>query len=343
MESKLASINILTYNGQKFIKDCLKSVLSQTYKNVEILVIDNGSKDKTIEIIKEISRGTKENQRVKLLLNKKNLGFSAGHNAGIKKSKGEYVFCLNQDLILDKDFIKEIVKEFEKNPKIGSVQGKIYQLNNHKKTKIIDTVGFNIFKTGKILDAGQGQYDSPSTGSGRESSIREVFGVNGVVPAYRRTGLNDVKLKHEYFDENFFAYAEDIDLAWRLRWKGWLSRFAPKAIAWHDRTSAKTSEGGWKLFRQVRKSQSFWIRKMGWRNQWLLFIKNQSFFNALKFLYWFMLRQVKLFLYLLFFEPKIIFSSIPEIISLFPKMLKKRRIIMKNRKISNREMAQWFK
>ncbi len=335
MESRLVSINILTYNGQKFIKDCLESVFNQTYKNVGILVIDNGSTDNTLEIISKFVLHSRIS--VGLIKNKKNLGFAAGHNIGIRNCKGDYIICLNQDLVLDKDFVKEVIKEFEKSPKIGSVQGKIYQLNNKKKTKIIDTVGSIIFKTGEVNDQGQGEKDK-----GQYDSLKEVFSVNGVAPAYRRTALNDVKLKHEYFDENFFSYAEDVDLGWRLRWRGWKTSFNPKAIIWHDRTSAKIATGGWSIFRKIRKSQSFWIRKMGWRNQWLLFIKNQSLPNAIRFLYWFLLRQVKFFFYLLFFEPKVLICIL-EIIKLLPKMLRKRRIIMKNRRINSVQICKWFK
>jgi len=337
MEPKLVSINILTYNGQKYIEDCLKSVLAQTYKDVEILVIDNASVDDTLKVISKIR------PKIRIICNNKNLGFAKGHNIGIRKSRGEYIVCLNQDLVLDKNFIQEIIKKFEKNSKIGSVQAKIYQLNNGQRTKIIDTVGFSIFKTGRVIDTGQGLKDKGQYDPLNASGQAEIFGVNGVAPAYRRAALNDVKLEEEYLDEDFFCYAEDIDLAWRMRWKGWKAILATKAVAWHDRTSAKESSGGWVTFRKIRKSQSFWVRKMGWRNQWFLFLKNQSLVNAIKFLYWFILRQTKLFLYLLFFEPKVIFSSIPEIIFLLPKMLKKRRIIMKNRRISNKEIGRWFK
>ena len=335
MESKLVSINILTYNSEKYIENCLNSVLTQTYPNVEVLVIDNNSSDDTVAKIQNLKFKI---QNFRFIENSINLGYTGGNNTGIKQSRGEYVVLLNPDVVLDKDFIKEINKSFEKNPKIGAIQAKIYQLNNHKKTKIIDTVGSIIFKTGEVNDQGQGEKDK-----GQYNSLKEVFSVNGVAPAYRRTALNDVKLKHEYFDENFFSYVEDVDLGWRLRWKAWKTGFNPNAIIWHDRTSAKIATGDWSVFRKIRKSQSFWIRKMGWRNQWLLFIKNQSFSNALKFLYWFTLRQTKLFLYLLFFEPKVILSSIPEIILLLPKMLKKRRIIMKNRRVSNKEMGKWFR
>lgn len=333
-ENKLVSINILTWNGENYIEDCLKSVFNQTYKNVEILVVDNASTDKTVEIIRKI----RMNSDIGIAINKKNIGFAAGHNLGIRNSKGEYILCLNQDVILHKDFVKNAVQIMEQNEKIGSVQGKIYQLNKGKKTNIIDTLGFEIFKSGEMIDVKQGQKDDP----GMNPGLR-IFGVNGVAPLYRQNALNDVELNKEYFDQDFFCYTEDIDLAWRMRWRGWKAVLCPKAILWHDRTSAKKLGKGYSDFIKLRKQQSFFIRKMGWRNQWLLFIKNQSFSNAIKFFPKFFLRQTKLFLYLLIFETRVIFSSVFEIIPLIPKMLKKRKTIMKTRKISNKEIGKWFK
>lgn len=330
-KNKLVSINILTYNSEKYIKDCLNSVLNQTYPNIEILVVDNASQDNSLKILEKFK------EEIKLIKNKKNTGYTGGNNLGMKNSRGEYIILLNPDVILDKDFVKEVVKAFEKDSKIGSVQGKIYQLNKGQKTKTIDTVGFTILKSGKILDTGQGIKDE-----GQYSNVKEIFGVNGNAPTYRREALNDVKLKDDYFDEDFFCYGEDIDLAWRMRWRGWKAVLANNALVWHDRTSSKTANAGWTVFKQVRKSQSLWMRKISWRNQWFLFIKNQSFFNAIKFLPWFILRQTKLFLYLLFFEPKVL-VCIKDIIKLLPKILKKRRIIMKNRKISNKQIGKWFK
>jgi len=316
--NKLVSINILTYNGEKWIEKCIKSVLEQTYPDIEILVIDNASTDNTLEKI----------QNIKTIKNEKNLGFSAGHNIGIKKSKGKYIFCLNQDIILDKDFVKNTVDLLEKDDKIGSIQGKIYQLNNGEKTDILDTMGFTVYKSGRIIDTGHGEKDfSSSLGTSLEP--KEVFGVNGVASIYRRTALNQVKLKEEYFDEDFFCYVEDVDLSWRLRRKGWKCVFAPNVIAWHDRTSSKSISGGWAEFRKTRKSQSLWLRRISWRNTWFAFIKNlplKSFFHPQ-----FLKRQIKFSLYLLFFEPKVLLAKF-EIIKLLPKMLKKRKIIMKNKK-----------
>ncbi|MFZ5559724.1 MAG: glycosyltransferase family 2 protein [Patescibacteria group bacterium] len=323
MDSKIVSINILTYNGQKFIEACLNSVLKQTYPNIEVLVVDNNSTDNTIEKVKEILREFKGNQRV--ILNKRNLGFAGGHNIGIRESRGKYIVCLNQDVVLDKDFVKYGVEATEEDKRIGSVQAKVLQLNNGIRTNIIDTVGFTVFKSGKILDTGQGEKDK-----GQYDSLIEIFGVNGVAPFYRREALNDVKLGKEYFDEDFFCYAEDFDLAFRFRWNGWKCIYSPKAILWHDRTSSKSAGGGWKEFRMIRKSQLLWMRKISWRNLWLAFIKNlplSSFFKLP-----FLKRQIKFFFYLFFFEPKVLFS-IFEIIKLMPRMLSKRKIIMKNKNV----------
>jgi len=319
--NKLASIIILTYNSAKYIENCLGSVFNQTHKNFEILVIDNNSKDETMSRIERIGN----NAKIELILNKENTGYAAGNNLGIRKSRGEYIFLVNPDVVLDTGFVKEIIDEFEKDSTVGSMQGKIYQLIGNQKTKIIDTLGFEVFKSGRIIDKGQGNKDN-----GKYDEKKEIFGVNGAVPAYRRRALNEVKLREEYLDEDFFCYVEDIDLAWRLKSMGWKSFFLPTAIAWHDRTSSKSISGGWKKFRETRKSQSLWMRKISWRNTWLLFVKNLPF--SWFFRPQFLKRQIKFFFYLLFFEPRVLFSVF-EIIKLLPKMIKKREVILSRKKI----------
>ena len=317
--NKLVSIIILTYNSEKYIEECLQSVFNQTYKNVEVIIVDNNSQDKTKGILRE-SKGN-----LKVIFNNKNLGYTGGNNIGIRESRGEYVIIINPDVILAENYIQEVINEFEQNVQSGSIQGKYYQLNNGIKTKIIDTVGFKFFKSGRVIDEGQGDEDV-----GQYEEKREVFGVNGNAAAYRRTTLNDIKYKEEYLDENFFCYAEDFDLAWRVKTRGWKCVYTPQAILWHDRTSSKTISGRWKTFRAIRKSQSLWIRKISWRNAWLTFIKNlplKSFFHPQ-----FLKYQIKFAIYLLFFEPKVLLAKF-EIIKLLPKMLKKRKIIMKNKKI----------
>lgn len=313
--NKLVSIIVLTYNSEKYIGDCLKSIINQTYRNTEILIVDSNSKDNSVEIAKRILEGYYGNQQI--ILNDKNLGYAKGNNLGIKQSKGEYIIILNPDVVLDKNFVQEVVGRFEENSKIGSIQAKVYQLNNNQATRIIDTVGFKFFKSGRIIDIGQGKEDET-----QYDKSSEIFGVNGTAPAYRRVALNSIRLKEEYFDEDFFMYVEDFDLAWRLNSRNWLAIFEPRAIAWHDRTSSKLISGGWKEFRKTRKSQPLWLRKISWRNMWLTYIKNlplKSFFCPQ-----FLKRQIKFSLYLAFFEPRVLLAKF-QIIKLLPKMLKKRK------------------
>ena len=134
MKNPLVSVNILTYNGENLIEQCLKSVLNQTYPNIEILVIDNASTDRTVE---EIRNPKHEIRNIRVIENKENLGFAAGHNLGIRESRGEYVLCLNQDVVLDKDFLKYGVEAMEKDGEIGSVQGKLLKIQNPKSKQLI--------------------------------------------------------------------------------------------------------------------------------------------------------------------------------------------------------------
>jgi len=319
--NKLVSIIILTYNSEGYIENCLQSIFAQTYRNIEVLVVDNNSKDNTVKIIENWKLKIENFKFIKNLIN---MGYTGGNNLGIKENRGEYVIILNPDVILDENYIKIIVEEFEKNPQAGSIQGKYYQLNNGIKTKIIDTVGFKFFKSGRVIDEGQGDEDI-----GQHEEKREVFGVNGNAAAYRRMTLNDIKYKEEYFDEDFFYCAEDFDLAWRAKNRGWKCIYVPQAILWHDRFSAKSVSGGWREFRKIRKSQSLWLRKMNWRNMWLAFIKNlplKSFFHPQ-----FLKRQIKFSFYLFFFEPRVLLAKF-SIIKFLPKMIKKRKLIIKNKK-----------
>jgi GT2 family glycosyltransferase len=319
--NKLVSIIVLTYNSEKYIEDCLNSVFAQTYKNLEVIVIDSASQDNTVKLI---GNWKLKIENFKFIENKFNLGYAKGNNIGIKESSGEYVVILNPDVTLDENFIQKIVDVFESDEKIGSIQAKVLQLNNGQKTKIIDTVGFKFFKSGRVIDIGQGEEDS-----GQYDNFKKIFGANGAVPAYRRIALNDIELKEEYFDEDFFCYVEDFDLAWRLNAQRWQSILEPQAIAWHDRTSSKSIGGGWKEFRRTRKLQSLWLRKISWRNIWLTFIKNlplKGFFHPQ-----FIKRQIKFAIYLLFFEPRVLLVKF-QILKLLPKILRKRKLIMKNKK-----------
>jgi len=340
------SIQIVTWNSLKFLPDCLESIFNQTYKDFSILVIDNASNDGTIEFLR------KNYPQIKILRNNKNLGFARAHNQGIKLSQGaDYIFIINPDIILEKDFLEKILKIIEKDKKIGAISGKLLkiytsepEINEKVKTKIIDSTGLKIFKSRRIIDRGEGELDQK-----QYEKIEEVFGLSGACLLLRLAALEDIKLKiencklkicEEYFDEDFFSYKEDIDLSWRLRLFGWKIIYFPEAIAYHYRQVFGTKNKIKEIIKR-RREKSPLVNYLSYRNHLFCLIKNDFLINFLKDLPFILFYEFKKFLYLIFFEQKTL-KAILEVFKKLPKMLKKRKYIMKNKKIFPKEIKKWM-
>ncbi len=344
----LVSVNILTWNAQKYIRQCLNGVFSQSYDKFEINIVDNGSKDNTVVILKE--EFLPKYKGIKLIENKNNIGFAQGHNQLIKISSGDLILSLNQDLILEKDYIKNSVSLF-KDKSIGAMQGKLYrfdwdknEIQQNEGKKIIDTTGLIILKSRRVINRGQGQPDL-----GLYENIEEIFGVDGAAPIYRRQALEDIKLpfifqsfNDEYFDSDFFSYLEDVDISWRLRLAGWKIVYNPKAIGYHGR-GAKDVKNIFNFFELflTRKNINSFVKKISWRNRRLMQLKNEFVLNILKDAPFWLIKEFLGLIYILFFEPQTL-KAIPEFFSMAPKALKKRKYIMNNLKVKPQDIRQWF-
>lgn len=348
----MVSISLLLYKPGVYLKPCLESIFRQSFRDFELLVIDNDSSDGTAQKAEEIlkSQGTEINWR--LIVNEKNSGFAAGQNQGIWESKGEFILLLNQDAVLDEDFLKNIIEVFEKDRKIGAVQGKLLRLKvgeeKFEKTDLIDNAGLKIFKNRRIIARGQGEKDT-----GQFDRMEEIFGADGAAPIYRRTALEETKIcvdsrigsasvpRSEYFDEDFFMYKEDVDLAWRLRLFGWKAFLEPKALAWHSRTAgesaAKNYLGIWQERRKINKKAKFF----SFRNQRWMQIKNEISSLFLKHIFWWLPKEILSWVYILFFESYTL-SSIKDLFVQLPKFRQKRKMIMARKKINAKEMEKWF-
>lgn len=333
--NKLVSINILTYNGQDLIEPCLNSVLKQTYPNIEILIIDNASTDNTLKVISKFVSHSQIG--VGLIENKKNLGFAAGHNIGIKQSRGGYVLCLNQDIVLDKDFVKYAVEAMEKNDKIGSVQCKLLKIRNmnRPKSNIIDSTGLLAYKNRRIVSRGQGEKDKGQYRKG------EIFGVDGAAPLYRRKALEDIKIDDEYFDEDFFAYKEDVDLAWRLRLYEWKAVYQPKAVAYHLRTAGEKAVRNYISVAKERRKLSKFAKFHSFKNDRLMRIKNELPDLFLRDILYIIIKEIGAWAYVLFFE-RYTWKAIKSLIKQIPNAWRKRKLIMKNKKIDSKQISKWF-
>jgi len=343
----LVSINLLSYNAQEYINGCLNSVFNQTYPRLEILIIDNASTDKTRDYLKKLPK----RPNLKIIFNSENVGFAAGHNQAIKRSRGEFILCLNQDVILDKDFVYRTIELFKKNDRLAAVQGKLLRWNTSNPTLrsftdyevsyIIDTVGLKILKNRRVINRGQGKVDQDGF-----KKVEEIFGADGAAPVYRRKALEDVKIflagKSEYFDEDFFCYKEDVDLAWRLQLYRWKAMYQPKALAWHARTAGDSAETGYLNIIKERSKISKFAKYFAFKNQRLMQFKNEQPLLIIKHSLWFLPKEMASWAYVIIFE-RYTLKAIKDLFKQMPSAWRKRKIVMSGKRASSSEMNRWFK
>jgi len=334
------SIHIITWNGERFIENTMKSLDAQVFKDFSILIIDNGSDDQTVPWLREYY------PQVKIVENRRNLGFCKSNNQAFHFTDSEYVLAMNQDIILSENYLEKVVKEFEINEEVGSVQGKIYKvigdptnLTPKSFTQVFDSTGIKAYRSRRFVERGSGEEDT-----GQYDKEGEVFGVSGALPCYRRSSLEDIKINNEYFDEDFWSYKEDIDLAWRLRLRGWQAKFIPEAVAYHHRTASikdKLWDKGLALsIVSSRKDKPLYVHIPSYRNHFCLLTKNeQNFSQDWIFILWYEFRK---FIYILFFEPKT-FKGLFQYFKLRSKMKDKRKIIQSKARVGRKDIRKWFK
>jgi len=329
MANPTVTISLLTWNGQKYLPWLMKSLSEQSFKDWELLVLDNASADNSVSIVREYY------PKAKIIQQKNNIGFARGNNLLINWSDSDYVLVLNQDVIMEPNYIRELVDFLEKHKQAASCAGKLmyWDFDNANQTKIIDSYGLKINRRREVVDNYQGQKEI-------DIETKEVFGLSATATLYRRKALdmvaNVLKDNHlEYFDEDFFAYKEDIDLAWRLRLFGWQNWIVSTTKTYHHRSVSKE-----KNIRESRKHRSF-ANKLSYRNHLMMIYKNSFYKNLFKDFFHIKWYEFKKFIYLLIFE-RTTLVGLKEYVKNIPKLSRKRKYIMKNRKIQAEDMYKWF-
>ena len=204
------------YNGEKFLKTFFDSLNCDSEYIGEVIIVDNGSSDKS----KDFINGNTFNFPVVLIENSKNLGFAPAVNQGISKAKYDYIFSLNNDTELKKGSIGRMLDLISSSDDIFSVQAKMLQYNNKD---LIDDVGdeYNLLAWTK------------KTGENHNSTeyvdVKEIFSSCAGAALYKKSLLEEIGM----FDDNFFAYMEDVDLALRSKIKGYRNLLCPDAIVYH--------------------------------------------------------------------------------------------------------------
>lgn len=212
-------IIIVNWNRKDYLRDCLFSALSQDYDNFKVILIDNGSTDGSVEFVRN------KYPEVEIIALDKNYEFAKANNIGIKKALdegAEFIALLNNDTRVEKNWLSELVKVMESNPKIGICASKMLKMD---KPNILDSAG-HVFIDGIIRDRGSGELDR-----GQYDTKLEVVGGCAGAALYRREMLDQVGL----FDEQFGFNYEDAELSWRAYKYGWKARYVPQAVVYHVR------------------------------------------------------------------------------------------------------------
>jgi len=314
------SIVIPNYNGAHFLTDCLNSLKQAINKcpssEFEIIFIDNNSKDNSIEIFETI---IPKNFNYRIILNQKNYGFAGAVNQGIEKAKHEWVVLLNNDLTMESNWFQLISKTIKenKNPKIATFFGTVLTKDGTK----FESQGLKFFYSGKCQNISNGKKFTPSLSKdGAGGGL--VWGASAAFVVYNKKILKQIGL----FDENFFAYEEDVDLALRLYNLKYQTLYIPQAISYHLGGGTSNKMG---IFRY----------KMDAKNWFYIIIKNFSKREIIKNLPKIIEERLRnlsgltkqiIRLYKtksIYYLPSILLSTYGEVLINLPKMFKKRKEI----------------
>lgn len=308
------SIVLVTWNSARFLPRCLDGIAHQTHDDLELIVVDNASADDSAALVAPHASH--------VIRNDANRGFSAAVNQGLAIAGGELLLALNPDCFLLPDYVARLVEVFG-DPRVGSATGLLLRARGPaiEPAEGVDSAGMRMTRNGRHLDIDV-----------RPAARTEVFGVSGAAAMFRVAFLRDVMVQGEALDEDFFAYREDADLAWRGRLFGWIAMCEPAAVAYHVR----------RVTPEARRELPPDVNMHSVKNRFLLRLKNQGKYLALRNAPFTLLRDLVVLLAALTVER----TSLPAFAWLWrnrERVLAKRREIQRRRRVSDRELARWFR
>lgn len=318
------SVTLVTYNSQAHIERCLDSVFAQEGVPLDVILVDNASEDDTLPRLQNFA------DRLRLIRNNENRGFAAAQNQAIRQAQRPWVFCLNPDVVLAPDFLQRLLAAAEPLARVGMACGKLLRLasdGSPAPRPVLDSTGIFFTPTLRHLDRGSDQPDR-----GQYERCEFVFGATAAAALYRRELIEAITVEGEFFDEDFFAYREDADLAWRAQLAGWRCLYVPQAVGHHVRRVLPENRRALPPllnYHSVKNRFLMRAKNIGWPLYWRVFLPMK-------------LRDLGIVFYALTRER----TSLPAFGFLWRnrrRIWEKRRRVQALRRVSDRELARWFR
>jgi len=228
------SVIVLNWNDRPHLGPCLTALQSQTYRDFEIVLVDNGSTDGSVEFV------TERFPAVRLIRNEENVGFATGNNQGLAAAQGRFIATLNSDTVADPGWLAALVAAMQGADRVGSCAS--HMILAHR-PGVLDSAGIDVDLTGTAWNRGHGRPETP------DATPADVFGACAGAALYRRAMLDDVD---GFFDPTYFIYYEDADLAWRARLRGWRCVYVPTARVLHVHSATTGRDPASKSYRLGR-------------------------------------------------------------------------------------------
>jgi GT2 family glycosyltransferase len=241
-EDKKVSIVVVNWNGKRFLKDCLDSLLAQTYANREIIFVDNGSADDSVRYVRE------HFPVVAVVALTGNAGFTGGNAAGLKVARGEFISLVNNDTKVHERWLDNLVQPMLTDESVGICASKILFATNGT----VNSAGDGITTAAVGFNFGLNQK------AAQFNSLHRLFGACGAAVLYRRRMLDEIG----FLDEDFFLYDEDTDQSFRAQLAGWKCVFVPTALVHHKSNATSVRLSDIHVYYHARNLEFVWIKNM---------------------------------------------------------------------------------
>ncbi|MBU0546184.1 glycosyltransferase [Patescibacteria group bacterium] len=358
------TINLVVQNGEKYIPFLFASLKRQIFKEWELLVWDNASTDKTVEMVEK--EMTVSGIKFRIIKSTENIGFSGGHNKLYKEVQTPYFLLQNVDMYLMPDALEKMVNFLDSHPETVSVAPRLMRwdfekvqadLNNGSDvvgaakagfTSQIDAIGIKLFRNRRAVEwlTKQTWAKDSENADVREifdKPVQEVFGVSGAFPIYRKSITDKVLLPGDcIFDPTYHSYKEDLDLAYRLRNAGFVSYVLLDTVSFHDRTGAGPKAMSDLAAITNKFKQPYFVAFHSYKNHLRTLYKNEYWQNFLIDFPVIFLYELKKFIYLLIFSPAVVLNGLWEIFKTWGYMRIARVAVLKSRRLHWKGIRRWL-